>query len=557
MECKNFDIPHGCVLLLLLFVLPYEFTIAQEKSVSLAYPLFDMLRKHAAPLLLVDPESGTILDANESAVKLYGYEYAMLKKMNITMLNILCEEEIISEMQRAVAEQRNYFNFPHRFADGSVHIMEVYSSPIKNPQGEVFLLSFVKEKELTATKEIELQRYAERVTDELALRVELYNAVNVRQKIIIVMLTLCIFLFIVAVINFVKYKNLAVQYAHNEQQYKNLLMSMQEGYSYHEMIFAKDGKPLDFIYLETNKAFETMTGLKSEAVKGKKVTEIIQGLDYSWIERYGNVAKNGEPLNFEEYEPNLNRWYRVSAFCPEPGKFAIIFLDISETKALIQKLTDALEEKDVLYRELLHRIKNTLITITSLISLQRSGSNVPDTCKPIIDHIHNQVKAYANLYNLMHKSDNIQFVDGGKYFTEIVETIVHGFIESDFNVSFSCAIEPVLLNFRTASSLGLIVNELVTNIFKHAFKGKDQAKLSVLGTRVDAVYALKIIDDGCGLPKGFSLNSSNSFGMLMVQQLVSQCNGTVKFEKAIDFGFSNDPANPGTCITIEFPFTNS
>ncbi|HRS66676.1 MAG TPA: PAS domain-containing protein, partial [Spirochaetia bacterium] len=149
------------------------------------YPLFDMLRQHAVPMLLIDPESGAILDANESAVNMYGYPYPILVAMNINQINILSDNEIKAEMQRASENKRNYFNFPNRFADGSVHIMEVFSSPITNPHGSKFLLSIIKEKELTQQTYSEFERYAAQLTGELALRVALYNELKVREKIII------------------------------------------------------------------------------------------------------------------------------------------------------------------------------------------------------------------------------------------------------------------------------------------------------------------------------------------------------------------------------------
>ncbi|HPD81275.1 MAG TPA: PAS domain S-box protein [Spirochaetales bacterium] len=517
------------------------------------YPLFDMLRQHAVPMLLIDPESGAILDANESAVNMYGYPYPILVAMNINQINILSDNEIKAEMQRASENKRNYFNFPNRFADGSVHIMEVFSSPITNPHGSKFLLSIIKEKELTQQTYSEFERYAAQLTGELALRVALYNELKVREKIIIGILVICVVLIVIIGYNFITYKKLSSDFAKQEQKYKNLLMSMQEAYAYHEMVFTSEGKPVDYIFLEANPAFETMTGLRTDSIVGKRVTEIIPGVELEWIIRYGEVATTRKPVHFEQYSTVLKRWYRVSAFSPEPGKFVTIFQDVSETRALIQELNHAVEEKEMLYRELLHRIKNTLLTISALVSLQYTNREMPSQCKPVVSHIYNQIKAYADLYALMHESGTAQSVNGKKYFTSIIETLVDGFLESNMELDFICKLDDVAINYRTASSIGLVINELITNVFKHAFKDRQKGKLTVSGTYTDNVYEIVIADNGAGFPENFSIAACKSFGLQMVEQFITQLHGEITITQNSDVHATDDGSGTGAIITIKFP----
>ena len=527
---------------------------AQESSKTQSkYPLFDLLRTHSIPMLLVDPESGSILDANESAVNMYGYPYPIFVTMNINQINLLSDSEIKDEMQRATKHNRNYFNFPHRFADGSVHIMEIFSSPVKNPDGRVFLLSIVKEKELNQQTYSEFVRYAERLTGELAKRVALYNTLKVRQNITIFIFIPCVFLLGIVIFYFIKYKKLASEFARNEQKYKNLLMSMQEAYAYHEMIFTSDGKPIDYVFLETNPAFEAMTGLESDTVVGKRITEVIPGIEQEWITRYGEVVKTQKPIRFEQYSAKLKRWYQVSAFSPDLGKFVTIFEDVSENKKLIHELNQAVEEKEILYRELLHRIKNTLLTISSLVSLQYSNRKLPVFCKTVVSHIHNQIKAYADLYALMHESGTTHLVNGKKYFTSIVETMVHGFLENGMRLELVCELDDVALNYRTASSLGLVINELVTNVFKHAFKGRQKGKLTIIGKHTGKLYKIIIADNGVGLPKDFTVAACTSFGLQMVEQLVSQLHGEISITQNSENNLAHEDSCPGTCFTIKIP----
>ena len=91
--------------------------------------------------------------------------------------------------------------------------------------------------------------------------------------------------------------------------------------------------------MDINPAFEQLTGLKREEVVGKDKSQIpqLQNDDPIWVERYGKVALTGEPVHFENYSIPLDRYYEVYAYCPEPGQFAVLFMDITERKMAEQR----------------------------------------------------------------------------------------------------------------------------------------------------------------------------------------------------------------------------
>ena len=122
-----------------------------------------------------------------------------------------------------------------------------------------------------------------------------------------------------------------------EGRYRSLLENMMSGYAYHEVVFDEKGKPVDYIFLEVNKAFERLTGLKRANVIGKKVTEVLPGIEKDaadWIGVYGMVAITGNPIRFENYSEKLKKWYNVYAYSPKKGYFATTFEDISVRKEL-------------------------------------------------------------------------------------------------------------------------------------------------------------------------------------------------------------------------------
>jgi PAS domain S-box-containing protein len=110
---------------------------------------------------------------------------------------------------------------------------------------------------------------------------------------------------------------------------------MMDGFAYHKIIVDKAGKPVDYVFLEVNSAFERMTGLKRENILGKRVTEVMPGIEKDpadWINRYGRVALTGESAEFEDHAVPLGKWFKVSAYSPEKGHFVALFEEITQRK---------------------------------------------------------------------------------------------------------------------------------------------------------------------------------------------------------------------------------
>jgi PAS domain S-box-containing protein len=135
----------------------------------------------------------------------------------------------------------------------------------------------------------------------------------------------------------------------SEAKYRSLFANMLDGFAYCKMLFDKEGKPLDFIYLEVNGAFEKLTGLKKETVVGRQATEAIPGIkkdNPELFEIYGRVAATGKDEKFEVFFKPLNMWLSVGVYSPEKGYFVAIFENITErkkTEEALRKERDKLE----------------------------------------------------------------------------------------------------------------------------------------------------------------------------------------------------------------------
>lgn len=147
----------------------------------------------------------------------------------------------------------------------------------------------------------------------------------------------------------------------SEEKYRLLFDNMINGFALHEIITDEAGKPIDFRYLDANKAFGVHTGLSVPKIIGKRVKEILPNVESYWIENYGKVALTGEPMSFVQYSASLDRYFNVYAFSPQKGQFAIIFNDITEYK----RTENALKESQARLQSILDHTP-TLINIKDL-----------------------------------------------------------------------------------------------------------------------------------------------------------------------------------------------
>jgi len=118
----------------------------------------------------------------------------------------------------------------------------------------------------------------------------------------------------------------------SEEKYRLLITQMQQGLAVHEVILDKTGKVVDYRFLDVNKSFESLTGLKHENVIGKTVMELLPETESYWIEKYAHVALTGELLHYENYSKELDKYYEVVAYSPRYKQFATIISDVTERK---------------------------------------------------------------------------------------------------------------------------------------------------------------------------------------------------------------------------------
>jgi PAS domain S-box-containing protein len=156
----------------------------------------------------------------------------------------------------------------------------------------------------------------------------------------------------------------------DRHQVETIFTRMLNGFSYHKIIVDGNGKPVDYVFLAANEAFEKMTGFKPENIIGRRVTEVLPGIEKDpadWIGAYGKVALTGQPAVIENYVQSLGKWYSVSAFSPRRGYFAAIFEDITERKKTEDKVEEYTKNLEGLVEERTRKLSSSALYARSLL----------------------------------------------------------------------------------------------------------------------------------------------------------------------------------------------
>ncbi len=201
--------------------------------------------------------------------------------------------------------------------------------------------------------------------------------------------------------------------------------------------------------------------------------------------------------------------------------------DVTERKRHEEHLTSTLEEKEMLLKEVHHRVKNNLNTLSSLLNLQLEQYRDEERITSILSTSVNRIKTMSSIYERLHQSGAATKIDLAEYLTALAEDLIETSTISS-SVSLESDLASASVDIDTAISAGLIVNELVTNCLKHAFSGVEEAVVYLASRVEDGRYLIDIRDTGKGIPADFDSRVSNSLGFQLMHAVVGQKRGGVE-----------------------------
>ncbi len=203
--------------------------------------------------------------------------------------------------------------------------------------------------------------------------------------------------------------------------------------------------------------------------------------------------------------------------------------DITDRKLAQDRIKNLLSEKELLLKEVHHRIKNNMNVIMGLLSLQSDTLKEPSAVSALQD-TRNRVRSMAVLYDKLYRSTDFRAISAKEYLTALINEIMVNF-PNRMHIDVETRIDDTILDAKILSPIGIIINELITNAMKHAFDGRDKGKILVSFSIHDKHATLVIEDNGVGIPDSINIMASAGFGMQLVNMLADQLDGSLRVER--------------------------
>ncbi len=224
-----------------------------------------------------------------------------------------------------------------------------------------------------------------------------------------------------------------------------------------------------------------------------------------------------------------------------PRRMIGINYDITALKQTAEQIKASLKEKEVLLKEIHHRVKNNLGVVDGLLQMQSRRSQNAEVIE-ILKESQNRIASIALVHEKLYGSDELAEIDFAHYIADLTTHLFHAYNIHASQIKLVVQADQVLLDIDTAIPCGLIINELVSNALKYAFPKGQTGEIQVtLQQRQDQSLDLIVRDNGIGLPQDFDLKQTKTLGMNLVKGLVKQLRGTLEIN-----------GEPGTTVIIIF-----
>jgi two-component sensor histidine kinase len=203
---------------------------------------------------------------------------------------------------------------------------------------------------------------------------------------------------------------------------------------------------------------------------------------------------------------------------------------MEERRIAEESMKLAIREKETLLAEVHHRVKNNLAVISSLLNLQMNTVN-NDYTRNVLRESRNRVASMALIHQKLYQHTNVEQIDFGSYASELVQEIKRSYPENTTgNISIHLEAEHIPVSLTKAVPAGLMLNELLSNCYKHAFHGRNAGNIFIRFKKPGGQCMLEVEDDGIGLSGDFKIEKQESLGMTIIQSLAAQIDAGISIE---------------------------
>jgi PAS domain S-box-containing protein len=310
--------------------------------------------------------------------------------------------------------------------------------------------------------------------------------------------------------------------------------------------------------IEINQQVEALLGFSRSDLEGKKWTDLIKTPeDISQIQNFLNQVNGKEDMDKKmeiniqtKDDDNIPFDLSLSVIQDKYGVIGVVLIgrDLRQTKKLQyeikekvkaqqsaeiqeEKIKKSLQEREILLKEIHHRVKNNMQIISSLLNLQ-SEYLKDKTAITALKECQGRIMSMAMIHENLYRSNILTGIEFNGYVDHIIKNIFHTHNISFDKFKVNIIAQDIILNIDTAIPTGLIINELVTNSIKHAFPGRETGEITIQLEQEQDEYYLKVADNGIGISSNLDVNHTSTLGLLLVNSLVSQLDGNLQVATA-------------------------
>lgn len=287
--------------------------------------------------------------------------------------------------------------------------------------------------------------------------------------------------------------------------------------------------------IDINNSFEQLFGYSLAEIEGQSINELI--VPEHLREQAKSISSNahaGKPSQAEVVRirkdgteiPVLAAGVPVNI---QDYTIAIygMYVDLTERKRAEEKIKRSLREKEILLAEIHHRVKNNLALISGLLELQIDNS-VEEKVKNALRYSQSRIISMAMVHERLYQSDTLSELDCREFVKKLIATIAEAHYNENKSIEVHQSVDCFKLNVTQAIPVGLILNELLVNAFKHAFSDVLNGRVEVVLKRSDDNVCLSVRDDGKGFPDNLDPEVSESLGLTLIHTLTKQLKGRLK-----------------------------
>jgi PAS domain S-box-containing protein len=277
------------------------------------------------------------------------------------------------------------------------------------------------------------------------------------------------------------------------------------------------------MYAFSPEQVKNMIHVEDQSMVWGRVASRLAGEDVPPRSEYRGIIKDGSVVWLE----------MIASRIDYEGKPAVqgAVIEITDRKQADEQIKASLEEKEVMLREIHHRVKNNMQIILSLLRIQSRVVKAKEI-QDIFRQSQNRIRSMALIHEALYKSGDLARIDIADYISRMTTHLLSVYREDLGDIEINQEAEGIFLDINRAIPCGLIISELVSNCLKHAFPGKQGGQISIRMTKDNkGTTSLIVKDNGTGLPEGLDYRETETLGLQLVTDLVQQINGSITLKK--------------------------